>query len=193
MKKLFLLLVLSSMVVAAQPKKDPKMAPVLTPGYYTTMKGDTVKGEIQINPLDETDFYHGFGFKPAKGAGKVTVINSKKAKAYGFDGRHFAVIPYEEGDIYAEYLTRGRLTFMEYKLHTKQDGVEIIGSVFFIQDKAADEAELRDLKQISQKFYKRDLKPYMKGQPMIWSDLDKFTFEKNAVSNALKEYNKYYE
>jgi len=27
---------------------------------------------------------------------------------------------------------------------------------------------------------------------MIWSDLDKFTFDRNAVVNALNEFNKYY-
>jgi len=195
MKKLFsVILVLTSMAVAAQPKKAPKMAPILSQGYYTTMKGDTVKGEVQVNPDDETDFYHGFNFRPAKG-GKVMPVSPKKAKTYGFDGREFAIIPYETGEIYAEFLAKGRLTFMEYKMHTKLDGEEIIGSVYFIQDKAADETEkeLRDLKQISQKFYKRDLKPYMKSQPMIWSDMDKFTFEKNAVVNAIKEFNKYYE
>jgi Skp family chaperone for outer membrane proteins len=55
------------------------------------------------------------------------------------------------------------------------------------------EKELRDLKQISTKFYKRDIKPYMKSQLVTWTDLDKFTFEKNAVANAIKEFNKYYE
>lgn len=195
MKKLFsAVLVLASMAVMAQPKKAPKMAPTLTPGYYTTMKGDTVRGEIQTNPEDPTEFYHSFGFKPAKG-GKVMPVNAKKAKGYGFDGRDFAVIPFENGEVYAEYLATGRLTFMEYKMHTKLDGEEIIGAVYFIQDKAADETEkeLRELKQISQKFYKRDLKPYMKAQPIIWNDMDKFTFEKNAVTNAIKEFNKLYE
>lgn len=195
MRKLFsVILVAASLAVAAQPNKAAKMAPMLTPGYYTTMKGDTVRGEIQTNPDDPTDFYHKFGFRPAKG-GKVAAVDFKKAKSYGFDGRDFAVIPYEGGEVYAEYLVRGRLTFMEYKMHTKQDGQEIIGSAFFIQDKAADESEkeLRDLKQISQKFYKRDIKPYMKAQPMIWNDMDKFTFEKNAVVASLREFNKIYE
>lgn len=195
MRKLFsIALVAASLAVAAQPNKAAKMAPVLTPGYYTTMKGDTVRGEVQVNPEDPTEFYHSFGFKPAKG-GKVMPVNAKKAKTYGFDGREFAVIPFEGGEVYAEYIVKGRLVFMEYKMHTKKEGEPVIGSAFFIKDVAADESEkdLRELKQISQKFYKRDMQPYMKAQPMIWNDMDKFTFEKNAVANSLREFNKIYE
>lgn len=195
MKNLFSILLTAATITAvAQPKKAPKMAPMMTPGYYVNAKGDTIKGDIQINPDDETDFYHGFFFKAGK-AGKAVAMNSKKAKSYGFDGKDFTVIPYETGDLYAQYLAKGRLNFMEYKQHEKKEGEDVIGSVYFIQDTKADEAEkeLRDLKQISQKFYKRDIKPYMKEQPVTWTDLDKFTFEKNAVANAVKEFNKFYE
>lgn len=178
----------------SQPRKAAKMAPVLVPGYYTTMKGDTVKGEVQSNPDDITDFYNGFNFKPSKG-GKPMPVNSKKAKSYGFEGRDFAVIPFESGEIYAEYVVRGRLVLMKYRRHEKKDGEEVIGTEYFIQDTKADETDkdLRELKQISQKFYKRDLKPYLKQQPMIWSDMDKFTFEENAIANSLREFNKMYE
>jgi len=195
MKKLFSILSIGlALSAVSQPKKAAKMAPMFSSGYYVAMKGDTVKGDIQLNPDDETDFYHGFNFRGARG-GKPALIGSKKAKAYGFDGKDFAVIPYEAGDIYAQYLTKGRLNFMEYKLHEKVDAVDAIVSVYFIQDTQADdsEKELRDLKQISQKFYKRDLKPYLKAQPISWNELDKFTFDKNITTAAVKDFNKYYE
>ncbi len=194
MKKLLsMMLVTGAFAAYSQPKKAPKMAAVLVPGYYVTAKGDTVKGEIQTNPDDVTSFYHTFNFKPA-GKGKPAPVDAKKARYYGFEGRNFAVIPYENGDIYAEYLVRGRLVFMEYLMPAREAGEDIIASVYFVQDSKADdsEKELRELKQISQKFYKRDLKPYMKAQPMIWSDMDKFTFEEKAVIKALKEFNGYY-
>jgi hypothetical protein len=67
--------------------------------------------------------------------------------------------------------------------------------VYFAQDTRAEgpeSAELKEVRKISTKFYKRDLKPYMKDQPMLWTDLDKFTFEKNAVVNSVNEFNKFY-
>lgn len=197
MKKLLsVLFIASSVVLLAQPKgKDPKMAASLTPGYYCNLKGDTVKGEIQVNPLNgEPDFYKGFSFKP-KGPGKVTPISTKKAKAYGFDGRNFTLIPFDAGEVYIEYLAKGRLNFLEYKYPGIKAGEPVIESIYFIQDTKADEAsaDLREMRQISQKFYKKDIKPYMKAQIATWENLDKFTFNKEAVANAIREFNKYYD
>src|SRR5688572_9983812 len=95
---LSLVLMAAAITAAAQPKKAPKMAPVLAEGYYVTAKKDTVRGEVQTNPEDETELYRSFNFKPAKG-GKVMPVSSKKAVAYGFDGRHFIQHNADEGII----------------------------------------------------------------------------------------------
>jgi hypothetical protein len=194
MKKLFSLLFAgASLIAAAQPKKAPKMAPVLASGYYVGAKNDTTRGEVMTNPEDETEIYRTFSFKPAKG-GKVMPVSPKKAKAYGFDDRHFIQIPYEGGEIYVERLAQGRLNFFEYRYNGKIDGYPGIESAYFVQDTRAEgeDAGLKEIRKISNKFYKKDLKPYMKDQPMIWSDMDKFTFDKRAVTNAINEFNKYY-
>jgi hypothetical protein len=194
MRKLFSTLFIAATAVAfAQPKKAPKMAPILEPGYYVVQKGDTVRGEVQTNPEDETEIYRQFNFKPARG-GKVMPVTSKKAKGFGFSGRHFILIPHEDGEIYVEQLAKGRINFYEYKFNGKIDGYPAIESAYFVQDTRAEGADepLRQLKKISNKFYKRELKPYMKDQPMIWSDLDKFTFNKDAVVKAINEFNNYY-
>lgn len=197
MKKIFsLLFIASASVIIAQPKgKDPKMAANLTPGYYCNLKGDTIKGEIQTNPTNgEVDFYAGFNFKP-KGPGKVTAISNKKAKAYGFNGRDFTLMPFDVDFVYVEYIAKGRLNFMEYKFAGSVAGQPGIESRYFIQDTKADEssADLRELKQISEKFYKKDVKPYMKAQIATWENLDKFTFNKEVLGNAIREFNRYYD
>lgn len=183
----------SAFAVIAQPRKAPQMAPVLAEGYYVTAKNDTVRGEVQTNPADETDLYRVFNFKPAKG-GKVMPVSNKKAVAYGFEGRHF--IRYQDGDqiMYLERLANGRVNFFEYRYNGKVDGYPGIESTYYAQDTRAEgaDAELKQITKISNKFYKKDLKPFLKDQPMIWSDLDKFTFNKQQVTNAINEYNKFY-
>ena len=194
MKKfLCLLFVSASAVLVAQPKKDPKMAPTTSPGYYVVAKGDTIKGEVRNNPEDPTEFYRSFFFKPAKG-GKLMPVSIKKAKAYGFDDKHFVQILDNDVEIYAEVLARGRLNFFEFQYNGKIDGLPAIESAYFVQDNMAEgeDVNLKQLKKINNKFYKKELKPYMKEQPMIWSDLDKFTFNKQAVTNAIVEFNKFY-
>lgn len=195
MKQLLSFVLISAAFTAVcQPKKDPKMAPVTSPGYYvTTQKSDTVRGEIRTNPESELDLYTGFSFKPAKG-GKLLPVTTKKAKAYGFDGRNFVLIDNDGTEIYVEVLARGRLDFYEYKYMGKIDGYPAIEAGYFIRDNMAEGADagLKEIKRISNKFYKKDLKPYMKEQPMIWTDLDKFTFDKQKTVAAIEEFNKFY-
>jgi len=194
MKKLFSLILLAATATAvAQPKKAPKMAPTMTDGYVIGNKGDTIRGMVQSNPEDETDFYHKFGFIPAtKPGSKVVIYDTKKTKAYGYDGRHFIVITEGGEDAYVERLVSGRLNFYEYRFNGKINGNPAIESTYYIQDTRSDDASLKEIKKISNTFYKKDLKPYMKDQLMIWTDLDKFTFNKAKVVEALREYNKFY-
>ena len=194
MKKILsILLIGAGLTVVAQPKKAPKMAPILAQGYYVGSKNDTVRGEVQTNAESETDFYKGFNFRPAKG-GKVMPVDSKKAKAYGFDGRNFILIPYDGGNIYVERLAEGRINFFEYKFDGKIDGYPAIEAAYFVQDTRAEgeDIKLKEISKISNKFYKKDLRPYMKDQLMLWTDLDKFTFNKSTVTNAIVEFNKFY-
>lgn len=194
MKKLLsVILSLAALTAVCQPKKAPKMAPVTAPGYYVGAKGDTVRGEIQTNPDDEMELYKSFNFKPAKG-GKIMPVSPKKAKAYGYDNKHYFQISNDGEDIYVEVLVRGRINFYEYRFNGKVDGNPGIEYAYFVQDTRAEgeDAGLKELKKISNKFYKKDLKPYMKDQKMLWDDLDKFTFNRQAVITALNEFNKYY-
>lgn len=196
MRKFFLFSLFSLAVFAfAQPAKkgkESKMVATLSKGYYVNLKGDTIRGEVaNENPLD---VYKGFSFKI--GAGKVLPITSKKAKAYGFEGRHFTFVPIDGTDgLYLEYLVKGRVNFLEIQYPDTKAGEPVISSKYYIQDTRPEEkdAELKTLKQISEKFYKKDLKPYLKDQIMVWDDLDKFVFNKEAVLNAIKEFNKFYE
>ena len=61
-------------------------------------------------------------------------ISNKKAKAYGFDGRNFTLIPFDAGFVYIEYLAQGRLNFFEYKYAGSVAGKPGIESLYFIQD-----------------------------------------------------------
>jgi hypothetical protein len=195
MKKILsLFLTAAAFVAVAQPKKGPKMAPVLEQGYYVTGKNDTVRGEVQTNPEDETELFRQFYFRPAKG-GKVMPVPPTKAKSYGYGDKHFAQISSDEGLIYVEKLATGRLNFYKYRFNGKIDGNPGIETSYFMQDTRAEGPEaamLKEVKKISNKFYKRDLKPYMKDQLMIWTDLDKFTFNEATVIKAVNEFNKFY-
>lgn len=188
-----MMLVTATFVMTAQPKKAPKMAPVLEAGYYLNGKGDTVKGEIQTNPEDELSMYHSFGFKPAKG-GKVMPVDTKKAKAYAFGEKQYERISFDGVELFVEVLAKGRLNFFEIRDHGKIDGNDAIVADYFIQDTRAEgeDVGLKEIKRLNRRFYKKDLKPYMKDQVNLWDGLDKYTFNKQAVTEAILEFNKFY-
>lgn len=193
MKHIFAaVLTVATLTAVCQPKKGPKMAPVTADGYYVSAKGDTVRGVVQVNPDDPTELYRQFNF--GKAGGKLMPVNGKKAKAYGYDNHHFVVFNFDGEDVFIERLATGRLNFFEYKMNGKIDGNPAVVSEYFAQDTRAEgeDLPLRDIKKISTKFYKKDLKNYMKDQPTIWNDLDKFTFTLSTVVNAVNEFNKYY-
>jgi len=198
MKKLIsLIFIVTAFSMAGQPKKAAKMAPITSPGYYLSAKGDTVKGEVRTNPDDELDFHKGFSFKPAKG-GKLLEIDIKKAKAYAFENKQFEKINNNGDDVYAEVLSKGRLNFYEIRFMGKIDGYEAIESSYFIQDNNAegDDLKLREPKKLNDKFnykfFKKGLAPYMKDQKIIWDNLNEYPFNKQAVVEAINEFNKLY-
>jgi hypothetical protein len=193
MKNLFLAItLLGAHTLTAQRGKAPIMAPVLTKGYYVSLRNDTLRGKVQVNPPHKTDFYAGFSFKKQR-ANKPKPIDTRAAKAYGFDGRNFEMITYNGKKMFAERIVSGRLELYEYRVTGKQND-DAIQCHYFIRDKDADEslAELRDLKEISGKFYKKHLKPYMQDQPMVWDQLDKYNFDRNQVIGAVEEFNRFY-
>jgi hypothetical protein len=195
MKQLFsIMFVAATLGAAAQRNRAPQMAPVYAKGYYVNFKNDTLRGDVQVNPADDTEFHDKFAFRQGGEGRKPRIINGQKAKAYGFNGRHFVVMPVDDKKIFLERLVSGRLRFYELKYHGKKDGYPAIVSDYFIKDTGAEEpdADLRNFKQIPDKFYKKALKPYMKDQPMIWSDLDKYNFNEDVIVKALKEFNEYY-
>jgi hypothetical protein len=190
---LFIMCTAIALNVAAQRNIKPKMDPVYTSGYYVSQRNDTVRGMIQTNPENELEFYRQFYFK-AKGAGKARVINSQRAKAYGFDDRNFVQTVIDGRKVFYERLVTGRLRFYELKMKGKENGYDAIVSEFFIRDTQPESMtpELRQPRKLSKKFYKKALKPYMVEQPMIWSDLDKFEFSPGKIVQALAEFNSYY-
>jgi hypothetical protein len=193
-KRLLIVCTLLALSVTAQRNRRPVMEPIFAKGYYVTQRNDTVLGEVRTNPEEELDFYRHFFFK-TDGATKGRLINTQRARAYGFDGRHFVQTTLEGRKVFYERLAAGRLRFYELKKKGREDGYDAIVSEFYIRDTEPESVtpELRIPKKVSKKFYKRTLKPYMSDQPMIWADLDKFDFDLNRILQAVAEYNRYYE
>lgn len=81
-------------------------------GYVVNEKGDTVKGEVKINPKKEQDNYSKVFFKDESGTQKNYKPN--KIKAYGFDSQNYEALDYEGELKFYKILVRGEISF--YKM-----------------------------------------------------------------------------
>lgn len=169
------------------------MAAVFVPGYYIGKKNDTVRGQVQINPDDPTDFYSRFAFISGRSKKPKTFL-AGQTRGYGFEGRNFVSLKNDGRNLFAERLAYGRLRFYEYQFNGKQNGVPAVESVYFIKDTYAEgeNVALREPRKLPNKFYKKALKPYLQEQPMLWSDLDKYTFNRDKIVQTIVEFNQFY-
>ncbi len=195
---IFSLFTLSAFTLLAQPAKkgkEMKMTPLFSPGYYVSLKGDTVRGEIQTNLEKETDLYISFFYRP-KGAPKGSEITTKKAKAYGYDDIHFSTIKIDEQtDVYIKYLELGRLHLLEYKFWKNEDGSDKLHSIYFIKDSRAasdDKLGTGELNQLPERNHKKALKPFFHDQPILLEQVDKWYFKIDEIRKAVAEFNKMY-
>lgn len=188
-----IILVIATLTCFAQRNAKPRMEAMYAEGYYLNNKNDTVHGMVQINPENPTDFYRKFAFK-GKRSGKPKVIEAGRVMAYGFGIRHFVLLNLEGQKLFAERLTDGRLRLYEYLFLGKKNGYPEICSDYFIRDSYAgdEQPDLKKPRKLSHKFYKRTLKPYFQEQPMLWKDLDKYTFERDQILRSIKEFNRFY-
>ena len=178
---------------SAQGNREPKMAALYVPGYYINSKNDTVRGKVQINPKDPTDFYNKFAFISGRSK-KPKILSTGQTKAYGFQSRHFVVLSFDGRKFFAEKLTLGRLRFYELQFNGKVHGSPGVESVYFIRDTYAegDNKNLIEPRKVSHKFYKKSLKPYLQEQPSLWSDLDKYVFDREIIIETINEFNRHY-
>ncbi|MBL7896479.1 MAG: hypothetical protein JNK50_14380 [Bacteroidia bacterium] len=193
MKNFFLFaLTFATIGLIAQPSKNKAMsiAPTFGPGYYISLKGDTVKGEVRNNMDNESDYANSFMFRKTA-ASKAMPLDSKKAKGYGVDDRHYSSLKMDDKDVYIKYLEQGRLNLFEYTYLSKEGPK----AVYLIVDSRATEEDKTGthfMIQLDEKQFKKQLKPYFKDQPMLLEQVDKWFLKIDEIRKAVKEFNGMY-
>jgi hypothetical protein len=169
--------------LAALAFSATKAQVTFTKGYLVNEKGDTLRGEVKLNPKKEQDYYARVTFKDASGTQKN--YKPAKVKAYGFDNEHFVSIINNDEGLFYKRLTNGAILL--YK-----GAFEVV-----VMNKATWEFEYFLFKQGDKKLtdvkegkFKKQLQEWMKdGQEYAeaYNDSDK----KLNVESAIEVINKY--
>jgi hypothetical protein len=80
-------------------------------GYYLSLTGDTIRGEVKVNPKKEFDQYQKLTFKESNGLQRT--YKSDKIKGYGYEKTSFVSGEYEGEKVFFKLLSRGVLNLYE--------------------------------------------------------------------------------
>lgn len=179
--RLAALLIVFSFCAKAQKTPAPKI--VFLPGYIVTDKGDTLKGEVKYNPKKEQDCYSKVFFKDNTGVQKN--YKPKKAKSYGFDGKHFTAMEFENEMKYYQVLASGEINLYKMMYEMISMNQPVIGAVYFISHK--DDKNVKELKESK---FKKQMGEWMKDNTEFLNNYDDDKdFNADSAIEVIKQYN----
>ncbi|WP_317899198.1 hypothetical protein [Aurantibacillus circumpalustris] len=144
-------------------------------GYLVTLKGDTLRGEVKINPKKEIDNYNKVTFKDETGLQKIYKPN--KTLAYGFNNEKFVSMDSQDDEKkFYKIICTGVISF--YKL-----GFETIrmNAVTFEEEYYVSKEGDKELTVIKESKFKKQLNELMSDNLEFveaYGDEKKFDFEK---------------
>lgn len=152
-------------------------------GYLVELDGDTLKGEVKMNPKKDFDLFNKVFFKDASGVQKN--YKPDKVKAYGFDGKHFIASLYEKEMMFYKVLCNGTVRLYEMMCETQIMNEISYKSEYFLSRK--DDKEFTRLKPVK---YKKQLSEFLKDNPDIVQDTeDDKKFEIEKIADLITRYN----
>ena len=92
--------------------------PTFTTGYIVNDKGDTIKGEVRVNPKKKLEAYEKVFFKDPSGAQK----NHKpdKIKAYGYGDQHFRTLDFGGEPVFYKVVSAGHINFLMMEFESER-------------------------------------------------------------------------
>lgn len=152
--------------------------------YLITEKGDTLQGEVKINPKKEHENYTKVFFKDASGVQKNYKPN--KVKGYGYDGNHFVAIDQNDEVKFYKRMTTGAIIL--YK--SAFEAVVMNASTYDFEYYLYKEGD-KKLTEVKEGKFKKQLQDWMKDNPELADD---YKDEKKLnIESAVEIINKYNE
>jgi hypothetical protein len=124
--------------------------------YMINAKGDTVKGEVKINPKKEFDHYFKITFKDEAGAQKN--YKPTKIKGYGFDNKNFISWGEDDEAMFYERLTNGPIILYKSCFMSVHMNKEMREAAYYLHKEG--DKKMTDVKEDK---FKKQLQEWMSG------------------------------
>lgn len=152
-------------------------------GYIVNEKGDTIKGEVKINPKKEQDNYSKVFFKEESGTQKNYKAN--KVKAYGFDNQNYVAMDYDGELKFYRVLASGSINFYKMMFEITNMNATSYDGEYFISH-----GENKKLISVKEGKFKKQMTELMKDNTEFISAFeDEKTFNFEKAAEVIKQYN----
>ncbi len=152
-------------------------------GYIVQLTGDTVRGEIKINPKKDLDLYLKVAFKEESGLQKT--YKADKLKAYGFNNEVFIAGKYDGESSFYKVLSSGTLDLYELKFETLQMNDIKTKIDFFMKKKGSE-----DVVKIKHGRFKKQLAEQMADATQIVKEIEENkNLELENIEQVFDQYN----
>lgn len=152
-------------------------------GYMINEKGDTLRGEVKLNPKKEIEQYTKLTFKEATGAQKN--YKPAKVRGYGFEQNHFVVMEDSEHEIkFAKVLATGPIGFYKLGFEGLKMNTVVLEYEYYLVSSENNDKEL-----VKETKYKRQLNEWMRDNvSFLEANADK-KFDEQKVLEIINQYN----
>jgi hypothetical protein len=176
-RSFFTLLIISIIILTSNHKLFSQ--PKYIKGHVITLKGDTLKGEIEVNPKKELDCYKKVKFRAGK-AGAIKNFTPEKIKQYRLDTTTFVSTVVDDEPVFVKRLLAGTLNVYEGRSELSEGLPDYFfekdGKIIVIQDKP--------------KQFKKQLIPVMSDNAEIVKAIETEKYNFDSLLELFKAYNK---
>ena len=152
-------------------------------GYVVDAKGDTLKGEVKLNPKKENDVYLKVFFKDASGV--IKTYKPNKIKGYGYNELTFISMDSEGEPTFYNVLARGEINFYKLMFEALRMNKAVFEAEYYIAP-----PDNKKLTIVREGKFKKQLGDWMKDNPeFLASYEDEKVFDADKATSLIKQYN----
>lgn len=151
--------------------------------YIVNTAGDTIKGEVKVNPKKELTNFNKVTFKDESGVQKI--YKPEKIKAYGFGDQHFVSYESDGETFFFNRVISGEISLFKLGIESMRMNKPVYEEVYYLSH-----ASNHELIEVKEGRFKKQLTEWTKDYPDLieeYGDDKKFEIEK--AKEVIMHYN----
>jgi len=153
------------------------------PGYVIMLNGDTLKGEIKMNPKHEFDNYTKASYRKKDGS-EIKSFTPAKIKEYCVDGITFVSRNVDDEQVFVKRLSKGAVNLYEAQIEVMQMNEIKVKSDYYMEKSGGEFVKVKSSK------FKKQMSDAMSDNQEIVKALEDKKYDYENIVEVVNAYNK---